>query len=208
MTKKTRAWSLVAILAAVVCLAVAAVALADAHGTSARHHRSKSAMAHAAALQGLAELAPHVAALRVAHGANDVVSDQLVHSPLLSDGVADPGLSRRVGFSKPAWLVPGSDGRSICVLTAASLNCPLNQDVEDHGLAPSMSWTAHGPVRLSGIASDAVASVEIVQADGSVASVPVTNNLLDYASERAPREIRWTGPDGPHTAVLPSIRGR
>lgn len=206
MTKKTRIRSLVAILAAVVCFA--AVALADAHGTSARHHRSKTALAHAVALQGLVELAPHVAALRHAHGVNDVVSDQLIHSPLLNDGVADAGLSRRVGFSKPAWLVPGSDGRSICLLTPASLNCPLNKEVEDRGLAPSMSWTAHGSVRVSGIASDAVTSVEIVQADGSVASVAVTNNLFDYSSEHAPREIRWTGPDGPHTAVLPSVRGR
>ena len=94
------------------------------------------------------------------------------------------------------------------MLTSASLNCPPNSDVEDHGLAPSISWTAAGPVRVSGIASDAVTSAEIVRADGTSVSVTVTNNLLDYASEAAPREITWTGPDGGHTVVFPEIKGR
>ena len=208
MRNRTRVSILVAILATVACLAVVAVALANAHGRTRRHHVNRSPVAHAAALQGLAQLAPDVAALRASHSPNDAVSDRLVHSALLSDGVADAGLARRVGFSKPVWFLPGADGQSMCVLTPASLNCPLSKDVEDHGFAPSMSWTAQGPVRVTGIASDAVARVEIVQADGAVNAVDVTNNLLDYASERAPREVRWTGPDGPHTFVLPSIKGR
>jgi hypothetical protein len=196
------------IFAAVACLVVAAVAVAGARDKPSIHAPGKSVRAHAAALQGLAELAPRVAALRVAHGQGDVVDVRLVHSPLLSDGVADAGLSRRVGFSKPSWFVPGSDGRSICVLTSASLNCPPISDVEDHGLAPSISWTAQGPVRVSGIASDAVASADIVRSDGTSVSVAVTNNLLDYASDDAPRQISWTGPDGRHTVVFPSIKGR
>lgn len=208
MGRTIRISVVVATVAAAACLVVVAVAFAGAHGTEARDHRSKSAIAHAAALQGLAELAPHVAALRSTHGSSDIVSAQLVHSPLLDGGVADAGLARRVGFSKPAWFVPGSDGRSICVLTPASLNCPLSRDVEDHGFAPSMSWTAHGPVRVTGIASDSVASVDIVQQDGSVDSVAVTNNLLDYSGGHPPQEIRWAGPDGPHTVVLPGIEGR
>jgi len=208
MTTTTRRFFIAVAAVAAACLMVVTVALASGHGRSAHRQASRSAVAHVAAVQGLAQLAPDVAALRIAHSSNDTVDAQLVSSALLSDGVADAGLSRRVGFTKPAWFLPGSDGQSICVLTPASLNCPLNKDVEDHGLAPSMSWTAHGPVRVSGIASDAVTRVEIVQADGSVASVPVTNNLLDYSSEHAPRAVRWTGPDGPHTMVLPSIKGR
>jgi hypothetical protein len=196
------------VLAAVACLVVLAVAVAGAHDKPSTRSSGKAVLAHASALQGLADLAPRVSALRIAHGPSDAVDDRLVRSPLLSDGVADVGLSRRVGFSRPAWFVPGSNGRSICVLTSASLNCPPNSDVEDHGLSPSISWTADGPVRVLGIASDAVTSAEILRADGTSVSVAVTNNLLDYASDDAPREISWMGPDGGHTVVFPTIKGR
>jgi hypothetical protein len=197
-----------AIIIVVACLVVAAVTVAGAQDKPSTRASGKAVRAHASALRGLADIAPDVAALRIAHGPSDAVDDRLVRSPLLGDGVADPGLSRRVGFSRPAWFVPGSDGRSICVLTSASLNCPPNSDVEDHGLAPSISWTAEGPVRVSGIASDAVTTAEIVRSDGTSVSVAVTNNLLDYASDDAPRKISWTGPDGPHTVVFPDIKGR
>jgi hypothetical protein len=207
MTQKARL-SILFLIAAVVPIAVAALALADSPARLSHRHVRPPTAAHAAASQGLARLAPEVAALRVARGPSDAVTDELVGSTLLNDGVADPALARRVGYTKPAWLVPASDGRSICVLTTASLSCPLSTDVLEHGLAPSVSWTAQGPVRVSGIASDAVNSVDVILADGTVQAVEVANSLLDYSADRAPREVRWTGPDGPHTFAVPEITGR
>jgi hypothetical protein len=208
MRNGMRLATLAAGTAVLVCLMAVAVAFAGGDRRVVGKSAGRSVTAHASALQGLERLAPQVAALRAAHGPDDAVDGRLVRSSLLRGAVADAGLARRVGFTKPAWFLPGTDGRSICVLTPASLNCPLSKDVEDQGLAPSMSWTAQGPVRVSGIASDSVTSVDIVQQDGTVESVAVTNNLLDYSSESAPREIRWNGLDGPHTVVLPHINGR
>jgi len=207
MPRKISRLVLAAALALAACLTVAAVALGGAPAKRTRA-QSASAAAHAAAARGLAELAPDVAALRAVREPSDAVTDQLVQSPLLADGVADPALSRRVGFSKPAWLLPATDGRSVCVLTNGSLSCPLAADVVDHGLAPSVTWSADGPIRIAGIASDQVSSAEVVESDGSVRTVEISGNLLDYSSEHPPRAVRWTGPDGPHTFAIPEIKGR
>jgi hypothetical protein len=59
-----------------------------------------------------------------------------------------------------------------------------------------------------GIATDDVRTVEITMADGTVRSVEVTNNLLDFSSAAAPREVQWNGPTGPERfTVLSIVRG-
>jgi hypothetical protein len=208
MTSK-RVLTLVLVGLLATCAVAASVAVAAGIGGQAtQNKRAHRVVAHATAAQGLAALAPVVASLGAPRTAQDDVPSKLIDSPLLSDGIAAPSLSHRVGFSRPTWFVPGSDGKAICVLTTASLNCPPISDVLENGLAVSAAWTAGGPVRVLGIAADGVTTAEVTSTDGRSSTVGITNNLLDFSTTAVPREVDWSMEGVAHQFVFPRVAVR
>lgn len=155
----------------------------------------------------IAEAVPVLARPRIA---SDAVPDAIAQSPILTDGVADLSESRRVqrDGSDDAWIAPSSNRESVCLIAAGELNCPSVRDIETRGAAVATFWHATGPIRVTGIATEQVRSVEVLDADGVAAEVPVADGSFLYESTRAAREVRWVGPSGDETQVLPSIPGR
>lgn len=152
--------------------------------------------AHAAAVATVERLEPRMAVFQRARLQSDVVPDEVNDGPLNYDRVIDAGLSRGGSFSRPAWITPSTDGRSLCVMTPSSLNCAAASDIEKRGMSITVAWNASSPVRVSGIATDGVKSAEVVLADGTTQAVEVQNNLLDFETPEPPKAVRWTGPAG------------
>jgi hypothetical protein len=171
------------------CLAsVGALSVAGVSVAASDHHRAQaspahvvrplhrpaariSARAHAAAAGTVQALAPELGAFRRAPGAADVMPQAMTQSALLSDGVADPSLARRTGFSRPAWILPSSDGASVCVATQSSLACGHNDLLQEWGLQPSESYTNDGPIDVTGVAVDSVTSASLVLVSGEKVTI-------------------------------------
>jgi len=130
----------------------------------------------------------------------------LSETPLVSDGSVDLSLATHP-TNADDWIVPMSNGRSVCVLRPGSLACVDTAEIDSRGLSVTTAWDADS-VSVSAIARDGVRRVVVVGRDGSQRVVPVTNNLFVLESKSMPRELRWDGPGGPATYVLPALAGR
>jgi len=161
--------------------------------------------AASAAAQGVRELAPSVRLLSRAVTPADAIPRAVADSPLLAGDVADVALARRVGGARPAWVVPASDGRSMCVLTTRSIACAPNAMVEHEGLALGVTLSQAG-TRVTGLAADGVRWARIVHADGTSVRVPVVGNVLDVSGPERVAAVEWRGPDGPRSYRLPAAR--
>jgi hypothetical protein len=149
----------------------------------------------------------HVAALRQpAAPANDTVASEVADGPLLSDDPVDLASARMVrGVGRAVWLAISSDGQSVCEVTSGALACPPVSEVVEKGLSPVLVTRAGEPVHVSGVASDAVGSVDVVLADGSVETVEVSDNYFAIDLPDVPRALRWTGPGGAETFRFPEL---
>lgn len=141
---------------------------------------------------------------------SDRVSRAVSVGPLLDGAPADLRAARRIRRSDatPAWIAPSSNGEAVCLIAPGELNCPPASEIARRGVAVATFWHAEGPIRVTGIASASVESVEVVTAEGATVEVPVVDGSFLYETWRAAREVRWVGPDGPEEQRLPRIPGR
>lgn len=97
------------------------------------------------------------------------------------------------------WILPGAG--HVCMASSSpsdgsvGFGCASNADVERGRLAPS-DVDANGNGVLTGIVPDGVASVEIVNLDGSTRSADVENNTYRVAIDGDLKEVRFTDAEG------------
>jgi hypothetical protein len=171
---------------------------------------SKPATASAGPVQDAASLAlarHEVSALaRAADPARDALPPQVADSPLLADGQVDASSARLVrDIGAAAWLASTADGRGVCELVAGAMACPPVDEIVARGLSPAVFSRKGEPVHLSGVATDSVATVEVIRGDGSTTTVPVVNNLFTLDVDAWPQALRWTGPNGPESFAFPQF---
>lgn len=162
--------------------------------------------AHARALRVLRRESRYVRALRKARTSADAIPAAVSETPLVSDGVVDLSLATRPGGADD-WIVPTTNGRSLCVLRPGSLACADVNEVNERGLSVTTAWNADS-VSVTAIARDGVKQIAVVGQDGRQQQVPVSNNLFTLDARRMPRELRWDGPAGPAVYRLPVLLGR
>jgi hypothetical protein len=110
---------------------------------------------------------------------------------------ANIDLARRVGPG--TWLVPGDD--FVCVATIAPrdgavvFSCATPQDV-DQGLLQPSSVDADGAGVITGVMSDGVESVTLVDRDGSSREVEVERNVYRAAIDADIQAVRWVDRNG------------
>jgi hypothetical protein len=141
----------------------------------------------------------------------DIVDRLIANGPLLDDSVADLSRSRRVRVgASHAWIAPSANGEAVCLIAPGELACPGASVIERDGADPGVFWHADGPIRVAGIAADVVTSVTVIYTDGARRAASVDNNAFVVADPRAPRQVAWTGPDGPERVTFPAgmILGR
>lgn len=147
-----------------------------------------------------------IAILRRAPTVADRVPADIAQSPLFHDNPVALGAARRVeGTQRPAWVAPSTSGDAICFFAAGELNCPSAKGIAADGLAISAMWHVDTPVRVVGVASDAVQSITVVARDGSEQRVDVVDNYFELETEHMPTEARWEGPDGREVLRFPNI---
>ena len=110
---------------------------------------------------------------------------------------ANPDLSRRT--APGVWIVP-ADGY-VCVAnstpgeTALGFGCATLEDVDRGLLAPS-DVDKDGNGIVTGVLPDGVATVDVVDLDGSARTVNVERNTYQAAIDADVKEVRFNGPDG------------
>ena len=171
---------------------------------------SKPATATADPVQDAASLAlarDEVGALaRAANPARDALPRQIADGPLLADGQVDASSTRLVrGIGDAAWLASSADGRGVCEIVAGAMACPPVDEIVARGLSPAIFSRKGEPVHVSGIATDDVATVEVILGDGGTTTVPVVNNLFTLDVDAWPQALRWTGPNGPESFAFPQF---
>jgi hypothetical protein len=116
---------------------------------------------------------------------------------------ANPSLARRT--APGTWIVPG-DGY-VCVANATAgegalgFGCATPQDVEKGLLAPA-DIDANGNGVLTGVLSDGVNEVTLVNHDGSTRTVAVERNTYRAAIDAELKEVRFTDTGG-EVHILP-----
>ncbi|WP_027006780.1 hypothetical protein [Conexibacter woesei] len=202
MTKK-----IMLVVGATLVVAIAAVALAGA--TVKPHARAHAAQLAPAAspvaiTQARATMRTRFGALRRARTAEDALTTAVASSPILADGVADVADSRAVrATGSGAWIAPQTAATGTCLVRPDSLNCVPDDYLAEHGAAPAYTKNATG-YTVSGMATDAVASVTVKFDGAPQQEVAVSNNafVLLGASAR-PTDVSWNGPNGPEHFPLP-----
>lgn len=151
-------------------------------------------------------VADRIAILRRAPTVADQVPDDIARSPLFLDNPVSLAAARRVGgVERAAWIAPSTSGDAICYFAAGELSCPPAKAIAADGVAVGAMWHVDTPVRIVGVASDAVRSITVVARDGSERRVDVVDSYLEFETEHMPSEARWNGPNGPETLSFPNI---
>jgi hypothetical protein len=113
------------------------------------------------------------------------------------DWGANPDLSRHT--APGVWIMP-ADGH-VCLASSSptdgsvGFGCASNEDAERGRLAPS-DVDENGNGVLTGIVPDGVASVELVDVDGSTRTAEVDSNTYRAAIDANLKEVRFTDADG------------
>jgi hypothetical protein len=110
---------------------------------------------------------------------------------------ANIDLARRA--APGVWLVPGDDFVCVAVLSTSDrsvvFSCATPQDV-DEGLMQPASLNEDGAGILTGVMSDGVESVTLVDVDGSSREVQVERNIYRAAIDADIKEVRWVDSGG------------
>lgn len=138
---------------------------------------------------------PVLAAFRRKRTKRDRVPEALVASGLLSNVPGDPDHARRLAGSD-AWMLPSTDGRSICQLDARNASCVPISVLVRKGVSLGVSYRYGEPIAISGVARDGVRSVALVYRHGGERIIRVRGNAFAFASPSMPRFMRWKTPDG------------
>lgn len=180
-------------LAAVVALLVAVLGCGSSQpGTAPTAHTTTSA-----------DGSVLIAALEQPARPRDAMPAKLRRQDIMSESLDFDSARRIARVSDPAWLVRSAEGRAVCVARSAALNCSYVSELRQRGFGPGLSFHPPGPVRVSGIATDAVTQVDVVMRDGSVQTEQIRDNVLALDLPDYPQEVRWQGPHGTETMGIP-----
>lgn len=135
-------------------------------------------------------------------------ADQDAHSDRTPGESYD--LSRRamtVG-GDPVYLWPRNDGA--CFSTGRVSSCADAATLKNEGAVVTFSGgqeDGKAVVRVAGIARDGVKELELILADGTTTTAPVSENAFAIDLTTMPRSVQWSTPDGgTHKVESPTTR--
>jgi hypothetical protein len=146
----------------------------------------------------------HIKPLKRSKQSGDELPAAVANSPLLEDGVVNRDESRKVK-GKQRWIVPSANGEAVCIVATSEVACPPASALAERGADVSVFWHADTPVRVTGIATDAVTAINLIMRDGSRTTIPVEDGSFEAELDTVPREVWWNGPEGRESLALGDI---